>query len=150
MPTNPLIFTKEVSVPTGASWLSRFFAEEGADSLLEGATHEFVQSGVVVYHCELHGGVHKSHALELMHYVAQFNAVFLEESAASGRVEEQVLHHKVCSRSADHGFLCSNLDSETVRRVPILSSRRIVRMSICATAAMEARASPRNPMVWRL
>ena len=65
-----------------------------------------MQSGVVVYHCELHGGVHKSHALELMHYVAQFNAVFLEESAASGRVEEQVLHHKVCSRSADHGFLC--------------------------------------------
>ena len=35
------------------------------------------------------------------------------------------------------------------KQVPISSSARRVRSSTCATAAIEAKASPRKPMVWR-
>ena len=49
----------------------------------------------------------------------------------------------------DAGSWLSNFDSEMSRRVPMVSSFRIVRRSICATAAIDGSASPRKPMVWR-
>ncbi len=59
-----------------------------------------------MYHCELHGGVHKSHALELMHYVAQFSAVFLENLRRPGVWKNRFFTIRFVPRSADHGFLC--------------------------------------------
>ena len=48
------------------------------------------------------------------------------------------------------GSWLSTWEALIIRRVPSWSSLRMVRISTSAMAAMEGRASPRKPMVWRV
>ena len=63
-------------------------------------------------------------------------------------MEEEVLHHNNWCRRTGGRLLPLVFRLGDEKPCNSSSPRRMVRKSICATAAIEGRASPRKPMVW--
>ncbi len=75
-------------------------AEQCADSLLEGTGKHLMESYVIMYEGEAHRCIYQRQALKFSQDVTELNAVFLEELAACGHMEKDVLHHDICARHA--------------------------------------------------
>ena len=63
------------------------FAEQRAYALFQRAVAELMQSYIIMNQGEVDICIHKSQTLELAHYMAEFNAVFLKKLAARRHVE---------------------------------------------------------------
>ena len=74
-------------------------------------------------------------------------ALLLRNLRRAGTLKKRLLMVKELPTEHEQGSWLSTREADIVRQVPISSSCRRVRNSICATAAMEGSASPRNPIV---
>ena len=93
--------------------------------------------------------MHQRNTLEFRKDVAQLRRVGFQEFASGRNIEEQVLNGKLLPLGQETASWLSTLEPAINSRVPSSSPAGRVFNSTSATAAMEANASPRKPMVRR-
>ena len=127
-----------------------FLAEDVHDALSQTAGTEIIHLVVVIIKRESYLGIYKGYTLESAYNVVKFSGIRFQELPSCRNIEEEISILKLLPTGHEHGSCDTKREPAMVSSVPTSSSAMRVLNSTCDTAAMEASASPRNPIVCRL
>ncbi len=147
--TNPVIFTNDVSVLTGISWRSSDLPKRSTTRCLSEPGSNWCRVTSLCTSRNSLSGLTSARRSNSCTICVSSTESFLRNLRRAGKLKNRFFTDRFVPAGQASASWLSNFDAAICRWVPMVSPRRIVRRSICATAAIEGRASPRNPIVWR-